>query len=94
MASNRFDCHYEKPGLYKSAEFTMSGDNPVNVAFEAEKCVSAWIEYIAGGIVGTMRILPFDKRIDVRNPQLPSGATFKIVASVGNGGFFRGFVYY
>lgn len=94
MASAKFDCLYVKPGLYESSTLTMGGDNPVNVAYEAEKCVSAWIEYIVDGVSRKLRILPFDHRKDVRHPQLPNGAEFKIVASVGNGGFFRGFVYY
>ena len=94
MAATRFDCQFIKPGLYESAAITMDADNPVNVAYEAEKCVSAWIEYVVNGITGRIRILPFDKKVDIRNPQLPNGAVFKIVASVGNGGFFKGFVYY
>lgn len=94
MASERFDCRYVAPGLWESDALTMSGEAPLNIAFEAEKCVSAWIEYMLGGVTGRIKILPFDIRRGDRQPQVPDGASYKIVASVGNGGYFKGNVYY
>ena len=99
MASARFDCAEVSPGISESSEFTMGSDNQINLAFEADKCVSAWLEYsITSGdstLIGKFKVLPFNRTMDTNNKlMLPNGAKFKVVASVGRGGYFKGFVYY
>lgn len=97
MASEAFDCREVKLGLSESQEFTMSEDAEVNVAYDSNKCYSAWIEYKVDGdeAVKRMNILPMAQRREGPSKiMLPSGATFKIIASVGIYGHFKGHVFY
>jgi len=98
MAQEYFDIPANPSGLSESPEWTMENDGEVNVVYEAERCVSAWIEYKYKEddreITRKIPIMPMQRNGSTSSRMIPQGATAKIIASVGRRGYLRAHVFH
>lgn len=72
-------------------------DSEFSVVHEHNRCVAAWLEYTTEtegvSTARKVQILPQPKNA-VLHPTLPGGAKYRLIANVGNRGFFRGRIIY
>lgn len=84
--------HTPGAGITESQVFTKAADGVVSVIYEADKCISAWIEYTQDpavpGSIAQAVIAPSDSS-SIYAPYMLTGATYVVKASVGINGFFR-----
>ena len=90
-----FELSSNMTGLSESPTLTMEEDGKVDVVYEADRCTAAWLEVkSAEGVSRKIPILPNSRNGSSPLKNLKQGDEFKLVASVGRSGFFRGFVSY
>ncbi|QIG70375.1 hypothetical protein EVB87_275 [Rhizobium phage RHph_N28_1] len=98
MAQEEFYLPGNLTGIATSGQFNgPEEDSEASVIYEHERCVAAWLEYTLEneGVSTTRRIqiLP-QPRNALSHSILPAGAKYRLIANVGNRGFFRGRIIY
>jgi hypothetical protein len=71
----------------------------VNIVYEGDRCTALWLEVThqtdeGNDVKRKIPIIPLAKHSASLNRKIPAKAKFKLVASVGRGGFLRADVIY
>lgn len=97
MATDSYELRNHISGLSESPEMTKEEAGEISIVYESDKCTAIWIEYTAvtegDEVKRKIPVMPIAKNATSMR-KLPSGAKFKLIASVGRGGFLRADVIY
>jgi hypothetical protein len=88
MAEHHYQLNCNMQGLSESSQFEADADGPLDIMYEAERCTAAWLEVEnTDGITRKIPILPSSRNGSSYNKVLKQGDKYKIVASIGRGGY-------
>ncbi len=100
MAEHSYELSHSTTGLSESPVMTMNDDGgEVNIVYEGDRCTALWLEFTHKNDEGSevkrkIPVMPLAKHSSSLSKKIPAKAEFKLIASVGRGGFLRADIIY